>query len=460
MSTKPDTKAESWLIIGGGLAGLVAAWKLSGSGHDVTLIEAGRGVGGINQSLDWQGHTIDIGCHFIGNDDDKTTALFHEMISEGVVPVSPRLGSYMNGRLSDDVEYPDLSDLPGAKEALEELIETVKQDLPSPTDGEESMGDFLRRRYGSKATALLNPALTKMLGVSAENFSANCDASLPVRRILLTSSDKAAELKQDPALDDRILQAWSGDTMRFNNPDARKFPARAFYPATGGMGEFSRQARKGLEARGVNIQLETKIKSLTSIDTRVTVDCGDKGSFSADRMLWAAGPSTLASLTDLPNEIDTHIQGVPMVIVYFDLKKQATSTRHYVHDFDPEHLVFRVSSPTQWAPHVSPEGRAYLCCEITTTTDSPVWKNTEDHLDRIWDEAKILGMASGNRPEDFKVMKTPVSYKLPLTGYEAVLTPLKLWLENQPRISMTDPFTFAKQKIVREIDTLVAQGTD
>ena len=34
------------VVVGAGISGCVCAWRLAKSGHDVTLVEKGRGVGG------------------------------------------------------------------------------------------------------------------------------------------------------------------------------------------------------------------------------------------------------------------------------------------------------------------------------------------------------------------------------------------------------------------------------
>ena len=52
-------------VIGGGWAGIAAAVGLTGSGHPVTLFEAGRVLGGRARSVSLDGRTLDNGQHIL-----------------------------------------------------------------------------------------------------------------------------------------------------------------------------------------------------------------------------------------------------------------------------------------------------------------------------------------------------------------------------------------------------------
>ena len=61
------TQKQSVVIIGGGPAGLTAAWELAKDGgsenYDVTVLEATREFGGISRTVKHDGNRMDIGGH-------------------------------------------------------------------------------------------------------------------------------------------------------------------------------------------------------------------------------------------------------------------------------------------------------------------------------------------------------------------------------------------------------------
>ena len=52
----------SLAVIGGGVTGLVAARRLAGAGHDVTLFEAGARLGGQVRTVEMLGQPVDVGA--------------------------------------------------------------------------------------------------------------------------------------------------------------------------------------------------------------------------------------------------------------------------------------------------------------------------------------------------------------------------------------------------------------
>ena len=60
-----NVNSKSIIIIGGGIGGLYAAWKLSETGYHVILLERENFLGGLSTSITLNGCVMDIGPHFV-----------------------------------------------------------------------------------------------------------------------------------------------------------------------------------------------------------------------------------------------------------------------------------------------------------------------------------------------------------------------------------------------------------
>jgi protoporphyrinogen oxidase len=63
MTWMKDHERRQCVIIGGGPAGLTAAYELSGMGGDPIVLEQDRVVGGIARTVEHRGYRFDIGGH-------------------------------------------------------------------------------------------------------------------------------------------------------------------------------------------------------------------------------------------------------------------------------------------------------------------------------------------------------------------------------------------------------------
>ncbi len=83
-------------IIGGGIAGLVAAYELSKAGAQVTIVESGKKLGGLAGSLKVDGgHEIEKYYHFICKPDRP----YFEMMKELGLEDAPAMGDPRHGLL-------------------------------------------------------------------------------------------------------------------------------------------------------------------------------------------------------------------------------------------------------------------------------------------------------------------------------------------------------------------------
>ena len=53
------------VVIGAGISGLTAAYRLRQAGHEVSVLEAHQQVGGRMVTIDWKGFSIDPGAEFV-----------------------------------------------------------------------------------------------------------------------------------------------------------------------------------------------------------------------------------------------------------------------------------------------------------------------------------------------------------------------------------------------------------
>lgn len=89
------------IVIGAGIAGLTAAYRLKQAGHDVLILEAADHVGGRMVTIEWQGWKIDPGAKFVTGGDKYLLEMvenlglkgqIYQMFQEGVPTVILREG--------------------------------------------------------------------------------------------------------------------------------------------------------------------------------------------------------------------------------------------------------------------------------------------------------------------------------------------------------------------------------
>ena len=165
----------SLAVIGGGVTGLVAARRLAGAGHDVTLFEAGARLGGQVRTVEMLGQPVDVGAESLhlagpnaqlldelGLTDQLITAdssfawiwdgARRRRLPAGMGPAGPT-------RMWPIVRSGALSPLGMARAGLEPLLPATREQRTG-AQGDVSVGSFIGRRFGAEVTdRLVDPVL-------------------------------------------------------------------------------------------------------------------------------------------------------------------------------------------------------------------------------------------------------------------------------------------------------------
>lgn len=96
-------------VVGGGVAGMAAAYRLMQGGHEVRLFEASPHTGGLVRTFDVGGGRLEAFYHHLFSTDTTILSLIDELgLGDRVVWVDSKVGFYYDGRLYDFVTPLDL----------------------------------------------------------------------------------------------------------------------------------------------------------------------------------------------------------------------------------------------------------------------------------------------------------------------------------------------------------------
>ena len=97
----PIRPGDHTVVVGGGPAGLTAAYLLAKKGYKVTVFEGSDMLGGISQTAQYKGYRFDIGGHRFFTKVEPVEELWHEILGDEFISV-PRLSRiYYDGKFFD-----------------------------------------------------------------------------------------------------------------------------------------------------------------------------------------------------------------------------------------------------------------------------------------------------------------------------------------------------------------------
>ena len=177
------------VVIGGGLAGLTAAYYLRKGGHAVTLLEASNRVGGRVATKRRDGYTLDLGATQISTGYAEYLKLCRELgLDAGIVPSSSAIGFIRKGRIHVidgrrplGMAFSPLLSVAGKFKALRTTLDYVRMRPPvNVLDvsahahlDTESAADYAQRRTGREVyDTLIDPLMRAYVMTRADRVSA------------------------------------------------------------------------------------------------------------------------------------------------------------------------------------------------------------------------------------------------------------------------------------------------
>lgn len=296
----------SYLVVGGGISGLAAAWELTRRvpADSVTVLEGTDRVGGKLRAGTVSGVTLDVGAESVLARRPEAVELMREAgLGDDIVHPATRGSSIWSRGMLHPMPGRTLMGVPADPDALRGLltdteVDRARQEASTAVSDEDlSIGDLVAARLGDAVVdRLLEPLLGGVYAGHAHSISAA--AALPA----LWNAHRSGERLLDVA--GRALP----------QPDPSVVPAPVFAGLRGGLHRLPAMLAGELTRRGVHLVTDTVVRELhPAAGARgwdlVTGPVPDPTTYRADRVILALPPAPTARLLRSAAPAAAHLVG-------------------------------------------------------------------------------------------------------------------------------------------------------
>lgn len=409
----------SFVILGGGPAGLAAAYKLAQRGWtNVTVLERGSRVGGNAGSFVIDGIPVDFGSHRLHPvTPPDVMGDIRQLLGADLLD-RPRHGRIrLRGRF---VHFPLkpfdlLTRLPPS--FMAGVVADSAAKVVTRPSGEPTFASILERGLGRTICRdFYFPYAQKIWGLAPEAL----DPEQAKRRISNSSLGKMVR---------KVLSALPG----------AKRPAgagRFFYPKQG-FGQISDALHAAAVKGGAAVHLEAQVTGVSAEGRRIrSIDAtvgGEPRSFAADYVLSTIPVTALAGLVRAdgpaaPLEAVRNLRSRAMVLIYLTLDTEQF-TEFDAHYFPESAIrISRLSEPKNYSLTSAP-GRTVLCAELPCSVDDPEWAASDEELGRLMvRDLETAGLGPVPRVLQVQTRRLPQAYPLYTRGYREAFDAVDRWV--------------------------------
>lgn len=320
------------IVVGGGIAGLVASHLLLNKGYNVLLAESSDKLGGLLTSKYINGRYYDHGTHLLRETGNASLDefLFYGLKADYFEFI--KNGSFYkqlfesNGFLSDETLSDELR-----KTALQELFKVSQQQNNSPQNLEEQLTSL----YGSTYyDVLFKQIIQKLFFTNASDLSPDAHQLFGLGRIVAGDDDLARRLKsQSPSLD-KVLAFYSYLQGKSN--------LRSLYPKNGGAGAWIESIENKLLKEGLLILKNAKLKFIRDEHSLKSVDISGSN-YEVEKVYWTVPPIFLYDAAGIDKPQVNLPKRLTSIVVDMEVHGNYLTDLFYVHNYDPNLKSFRVT---------------------------------------------------------------------------------------------------------------------
>jgi len=418
----PITPEHPVAVLGGGPAGLTAAYLLSKKGQPVIVLESSDQLGGIARTQVRDGYRFDLGGHRFFTKVKEVDDLWHEIMKEEFLKRPRKSRIYWNDKF---LEYPlqgmDVIQKLGPVELTRCLISYAWAAV-KPKGREDTFEAWVSNRFGKRLYQHFFKTYTeKLWGVSANEIRAEW-AAQRIKGLSFFSAAKAAFFGNEG---NKIKSLIS----EFNYP---RF----------GPGQMWEQMADDIKANGGEIRLNAPVTKLVTDGSKVTEVIAGGETLHPSHVISSLPLRTTVGIAspEAPGEVRDAARGLRYrefltVLLVIDVQEIFDDNWIYIHQ--PGVRVLRIQNFRSWSPWMVPEGETavsigmeYFCFE-----GDDLWNMKDDDLVAMASqEIEKLHLAPANKVRFGFVERVHKAYPIYDEQYADRVATIRRWLQTLPNI--------------------------
>lgn len=398
-------------VIGGGPAGITAAYQLAKGGAEVEVFEAGETVGGLSRTLDLWGQKVDLGPHRFFSQDPRVNQLWLEVVGQDYRMVDRLTRIYYRKRF---FEYPlrpanALWNMGLANAALC-LGSYLKEKTRLNSRASSTFESWVVGRFGRRLFNMFFKSYSeKLWGIPCDELDADF-AAQRIKKFSLGQAIKAA--------------------MGFGNNGHKTLVDQFAYPLGGTGMVYERMAHR-VKDLGGQVHLKQPVARVVHERKKVTGLELTGGRFRSFDQVISTMPLTLLvrSLGKLPPRVEEGVAALRFrntILVYLNVAASELFKDQWLYIHSPELGMGRVTNFRNWAPELyGASATTILALEYWCDDEEAQWQESEESLiERAEREMRTTGLIGDARVEAGHVVRIRRCYPVYARGYKQHLDPV------------------------------------
>jgi len=412
---------RSVVIIGGGPAGLTAAYELSKHAVPAVVLEADNIVGGISRTVNYKGYLFDIGGHRFFSKCEEVNVIWNEIL-KGQFLERPRLSRIFYRKKFFYYPLKPANALFGLGifEAFR-IVGSYAWSRINPHPEEENLEQWVSNRFGKRLYQIFFKTYTeKVWGVPCTEIRAEW-AAQRIKGLSLTTAIKNALFAQQ-------------------KPKVKTLIDKFHYPERG-PGQMWETLAGMLQERGYPVLMERPVVRIEHDGTKVTrlVTRGkhSEESYAGTHFISSMPIRELVAALDPP--APRHVQDAAKNLRYRDflivslvINREHIAPDNWIYVHEPGVKVGRIQNFKQWSPKMVPDPTK--CCigmEYFVFENDELWSAPDARLvEMAKKEIAQLGLVREDEVIDGTVVRMPKAYPIYDAGWHEQVQTIREWVES------------------------------